>query len=425
VSSPAAREVGLSTRGRCLLAGGAATAACAVLLDERDLLRIGTFAALLPLLALLLVLAARRALRAERTLVPPRLSLDRAAAVELRVSATTPLGAMLRALLGTLRLTDGVPDAAGPDPDAPPRFLVSRLRAREGLRLSYPLRPAQRGVHRIGPLHARATDPLGLAAVSRELAGTDRLVVLPRVVPLRGLPAAHGGGEGTAGTAPAQQGKGVSDVLVRPYRHGDELRRVHWRSTARHDELMVRLEERPWRGGTTVLLDRRDAAHRGHGPGASIEFAISLAASIGVHLYGRGEPVTLLTEDGAELTDRGPGGGSDALLDALAAVRPSAQRELTGLPGRPETGLIAVLGALGPGDLEVLVAGRAGGGLAVLLDAATWAPAGGTAPDPADVPAAASALRRAGWLVAVAAAGASPAVVWAELTRTDRAAGVR
>jgi uncharacterized protein (DUF58 family) len=420
VPSPTAREVGLSTRGRCLLAGGAATAACALLLDERDLLRIGAFAALLPLLALLLVLGTRRALRADRTLVPPRLSVDRAAAVELRVSAGTLLGA----LLGTLRLTDGVPDAAGPDPDAPPRFLVSRIRARDGWRSSYPLRPAQRGVHRIGPLHARATDPLGLAEVSRDLAGADRLVVLPRVVPLRGLPAAHGGGEGTAGAAPAQQGKGVSDVLVRPYRHGDELRRVHWRSTARHDELMVRLEERPWRGGTTVLLDRRDAAHRGHGPGASIEFAISLAASIGVHLYGRGEPVTLLTEDGAELTDRGPGGGADALLDALAAVRPSAQRELTGLPGLPETGLIAVLGALGPGDLEVLIAGRAGGGLAVLLDAATWAPAGGTAPDPADVPAAASALRRAGWLVAVAAAGASPAAVWAQLTRTDRAAGV-
>jgi hypothetical protein len=83
-----------------------------------------------------------------------------------------------------------------------------------------------------------------------------------------------------------------------------------------------------------------------------------------------------------------------------------------------------VLGALGPGDLEVLIAGRAGGGLAVLLDAATWAPAGGTAPDPADVPAAASELRCAGWPVAVAAAGASPAAVWAQLTRTDRAAGV-
>ena len=47
----------LSTRGRCLIAAGIATAACAVPLAERDLLRVGAFATFLPLLALLLALA--------------------------------------------------------------------------------------------------------------------------------------------------------------------------------------------------------------------------------------------------------------------------------------------------------------------------------------------------------------------------------
>ena len=235
-------------------------------------------------------------MRARRTVLPARLPVDGAVTVEV--------GCPAERCSEALRLVDEVPDAAGPTADSPPRFLVSRIPRRDGLRLRYPLRPGLRGVHRIGPLVARATDPLGLAELSHELAGADRLVVLPRVVAAARVAGRPRPGADAAGAAPARQGTGLADVLVRPYQQGDELRRVHWRSTARHDELMVRQEERPWRGGTTVLLDRRDAAHRGRGPAASLEFAISLVASIGVHLIGRGAPVTVATEDGGQLIGR-------------------------------------------------------------------------------------------------------------------------
>jgi uncharacterized protein (DUF58 family) len=278
------------------------------------------------------------------------------------------------------------------------------------------LRPALRGVHRIGPLSGRAADPLGLAEFDRELAGADRLLVLPRVVALRGLPPALGAGDGIPGAAVAHQGLGASDVLIRPYRYGDELRRVHWRSTARHDELMVRLEERPWRGGTTVLLDRRDAAHRGRGAGSSLEFAVSLVASVCVHLIRRGEPVTLVTEDGGELTGPGPVAGAEPLLDALAALRPSARRDLGGPELRAGAGLLAVLGAIGPAGLPELLARRPGGGHAVLLDTATWDPTRATGGVEGGVEAAASTLRGAGWRVVVARSGTGPDAVWAELT---------
>ncbi|MDN5751308.1 MAG: DUF58 domain-containing protein, partial [Pseudonocardia sp.] len=287
------RFSGLTTRGRCLLAAGAATAGSAIVLDERDLLRVGVFVALLPLLALLLAARTRRLVRVSRIISPARVPAGTAVDVGLHVTGGT--------LLGALRLADTVPDAAGPSATAPPRFTVHRLAAGSGALLTYPLRPLQRGVHRIGPLAARATDPLGLAEFERELAAPARLVALPRIGTLLGRPQAVGSGQGTPGAALAYQGQGRSDVLVRPYRHGDELRRVHWRSTARHDELMVRLEERPWRSGATVLLDRRDSAHRGHGPDASLELAVSLAASICAHLAGRGDVVSLVTEDGAEL----------------------------------------------------------------------------------------------------------------------------
>ncbi|OLT20098.1 hypothetical protein BJF78_35840 [Pseudonocardia sp. CNS-139] len=398
------RFSGLTTRGRCLLAGGIATAVCAIALDERDLLRVGVFVAVLPVFALLLAARTRRTVRADRELSPGRVPVGTPVTVGLRLSGGP--------LIGALRLADTAPDAAGPSPESPPRFTVHRLSSRNGGAVTYPLRPMLRGVHRVGPLTGTARDPLGLAEFERELAPADRLVVLPRVVPLRGLPPAIGAGEGTPGAALAHQGQGASDVLIREYRQGDELRRVHWRSTARYDELMVRLEERPWRGGMTVILDRRDAAHRGRGPESSLEFAISMAASVCVHMLGRGEPLNLVTEDGIELTAPGAG-AQEALLDSLAALRPSARTDLGGPELASGTDVLAVLGALGPGQVEALIARRAGGGHAILLDTATWDPArgagrngGGSAAGPA------AALRRAGWHVTIASSGVTPARVW-------------
>ncbi|MFR9802907.1 DUF58 domain-containing protein [Pseudonocardia sp. RS010] len=393
------RTVGLTVRGRSLLAGGVATAVCAVVLDERDLLRIGLVVCLLPLVSLLLTVRTRRSVRADRTLLPGRSATGAPVEVALGLGGGPVLGA--------LRLADTVPDAAGPVPPTPPRFTVHRIGAR-GARVTYPLRPVLRGAHRVGPLTARAVGALGLAEFTREMLGPDRLLVVPRVVALHGAPQALGSGEGLPGAA-AQQGQGSPDVMVRTYRQGDELRRVHWRSTARHDELMVRLEERPWHAGVTVLLDRRDGAHRGHGAGASLEFAVVLAASIGAHLLRRGEPVEVVSEDGAPVA---AGEGLDPLLDGLAVLRPAARPDLSGPSTAPGRDLVAVLGACTPEHAGQLAGRHPGGGYAILLDTATWDGAGGPAPGPA---AAAEVLRRAGWHVAVATADHAPEQAWAAL----------
>ena len=399
----------LSTRGRCLLAAGIATAACAVPLAERDLLRVGAFAAVLPLLALLLALATRRTVRVQRTLSSHRLPVGAEATVTLQVTGG--------AAVGPLELVDTAPDAAGPA--APPRFVVSSRARGTAAAVQYHLHPVRRGVHRIGPLVAYGTDPLGLADFARTVPGTDRLLVLPRTVPLRGVPHALGSSDGAHGAGAAGSGQGRSDVLVRPYRSGDELRRVHWRSTARHDELMVRLEERPWRGGVTVLLDRRAGAHRGHGPGASLEWAVTFAASACVHLIDRGEPVELVTEDGAAAVSPGAPSGGDGVLDALATLRPSARTDLGG-PALPGSGdVLAVLGSTAADELPALLARCPGQGHAVLLDVGSWgsgrSPVFSAAGAAAPVEETTAALRGAGWAVTVAARGDRPEDVWDEL----------
>ena len=84
--------------------------------------------------------------------------------------------------------------------------------------------------------------------------------------------------------------RGDDDVIPREYRHGDDLRRVHWRSTARVRRADGAPRGAARRAGRTVLLDTRRHAHRGAGPGSAFEWAVSALASVGVYIARRGYP---------------------------------------------------------------------------------------------------------------------------------------
>jgi hypothetical protein len=169
-------------------------------------------------------------------------------------------------------------------------------------------------------------------------------------------------------------------VVPRAYRDGDELRRVHWRSTARYGELMVRREEQRWRNRAMVLLDTRRDAHSGSGVSSSFEFAVSAAASIGVHLARSGM-------DGQLVTDQGPVSGTgvfeDVLLDALSVMSMSRGESLAGgLAAMRASGgglLIVVAGRMSAAVARQLAAARHSGGQAIALLLATSSWSGHTA----------------------------------------------
>jgi uncharacterized protein (DUF58 family) len=426
----------LTIRGWCLLTAGLVAALCAVLLNERDLLRVAAFAVALPLLAILAVGLTQVRLLAMRDSGPRRTPAGSDREVRLAVSSTGLLGGRLlgarlldgRLLCGKLLLEDAVPSVlAASLPDNCARFAVSRLPRSGAIRLNYSLHLVERGVHTLGPLVARITDPLGLAEYRCTLAGIDRLVVTPVVATLTGMPAGGELGTGAAGAGRVGAGTGQDAVVVRSYRQGDDLRQVHWRTTARRDELMVRVQEWPWRGGVTVLLDHRAAAHRGSGPTSSLEYAVSLAASVYVHLVRQRQRVRLVTEEGVAHA-----GGTDVTtqtidtgLEALAALRARHQPDFTSGPalaGRYE--LIAVLGAVGPAVVEQLLAHRPRGtrSHAVLLDVAAWSVAGevSTVAVGADPAQAARLLVAAGWSVTVARPEQAPSLVWNHLCISSR-----
>jgi uncharacterized protein (DUF58 family) len=411
---------GLTTRGRCLLAAGIAAAVCSFVLNERDLLRVAIFVVALPLLVAVFISATRLRIGATRALRPQRVAVGGNGEVQLELWRSGRLPA------GEILLEDGVPYALG----SRPRFVVERLPHDRRVALRYPLQPVLRGIQQVGPLRATITDPFGLCEFERELIGHSRLVVVPRVVPLWGLPSGAGIGVGDDGTVRLHAGQGEADVIVRQYRQGDDLRKVHWRSTARRDEIMVRVEERPWRGGTTVLLDHRAAAHHGSGPAASLEWAVSFAASAALHLRRSGHRVRLVSEHGATLADT-PGDGGDhydhVVLDALAALQPAHQRDIT-LAGDPADGqeLIAVLGTVSTEAVHELAQFRPRGirSLAVLLDTPTWS-AGVSAPEQraAATEDSAALLRASGWGVVIAGPGSPMPQVWAELCQAGARRG--
>ncbi|PRX51131.1 uncharacterized protein (DUF58 family) [Prauserella shujinwangii] len=407
---------GLTTRGRCLLAAGVAAAVCAVVLNERDLLRVAVFVVALPLFVAVLASASKVRIGAARRLLPDRVAVGGQGEVQIDLWRTGRLPA------GEVLLEDGVPYALG----SRPRFVVERLPQHQSVALRYPVQPVLRGIQQVGPLRATITDPFGLCEFERELIAHSRLVVVPRVVSLWGFPTGAGLGSGDDGSIRLHAGQGETDVVVRQYRQGDDLRKVHWRSTARRDEIMVRVEERPWRGGTTVLLDHRAAAHHGTGPTASLEWAVEFAASVCLHLRRAGHRVRLVSEHGRVLADTPGAGGpqyDNVVLDALAALQPAHERDITtGFDPAEGQELIAVLGTVSNEAVDQLAKYRPRGvrSLAVLLDTPAWS--GGVSASEqrsAATEESAALLRAVGWGVVVAGPGSSPAQVWTELCRTS------
>lgn len=406
---------GLTTRGRCLLAAGLAAAVCSIFLKERDLLRVAVFVVALPIIVCMLTAVARVGLQAVRTIVPIRVPVGGRAEVALHIRSTGRLPT------GGLLIQDGVPYALG----GKPRFVIEHLPRHTGTQLRYTVHPMLRGIQQIGPLKATITDPFGLAEFERDLALTSRLIVVPRVARLAGVPGGSGLGSGEDGSVRLNAGQGDDDAIVRPYRQGDDLRKVHWRSTAKRDEMMVRVEERPWRGGTTILLDHRAVAHRGTGSAASLEWAISFAASVCLHLHRHGHRIRLVTESGRLLVgDSGDGTHHDnAVLDSLAALEPNHQRDLDcrSDPGHGQE-LVAIIGAVTPESLGQLIRHRtrSSRSLAVLLETPSWGPSDMPAPD---LQGSIALLHGAGWGVTVAQPEVPMNRVWANLCRTGSKRG--
>ncbi|MBM0240062.1 DUF58 domain-containing protein, partial [Micromonospora sp. ATA32] len=182
-----------------------------------------------------------------------------------------------------------------------------RLRPGRDTEVRYDVPTRQRGVLPVGPLRVTRRDPLGLVALARPYGGTVPVWVHPRIHPLRAVPT--GAGRSLDGRVDKVPHGSITFDALREYVVGDELRRVHWRTSARVGELMVRENVDTSLPRIVVLLDNRAAAHpdRADGVAETFESGCEAAASIVTAAFREDLPVTLLLNRAAAHPDRADG----------------------------------------------------------------------------------------------------------------------
>lgn len=224
------------------------------------------------------------------------------------------------------------------------RFEIASIRPGAVANTRYRVTCSPRGELVLGPPGIRIQDRLEL--VRRRTRGVreeDTILVLPAVEKFQHNPRGAGVDLGTTRTRPEPYLKGAEDFSsLREYRSGDDLRRVHWPSTARLDEIMIRQMETPRETRGLVLLDTRPHSYEDDD---AFERAVSGAASALSSLVRAGY-VTDLWAGGSDTVD---GFHLEIALERLALVT------------RRKVGLLTLQGQLRHrgGGLLVLVTGVA------------------------------------------------------------------
>jgi uncharacterized protein (DUF58 family) len=382
---------------------------------------------LLPLGAWLVVRTGHRQVGATRTVRPLRAPQGERFTVELAVENAG------RFDTGVLLVTDRVPFQLG----AAARFVLPSVPSGARERIRYTLQAAARGRYAVGPTIARLSDPFDLAQTTLSLAQASEVIVHPRV---ERLPAPGFSGEFAA--APVARVRrlntaGEEFYTTREYREGDDLRKVHWRSSAKRGELMIRQDESPRQARALVVVDLRRRAHHGTDEHGSLERAVSAAASVVVRLAASGFELACLTDDGHEVRPAGRADAAVAILDFLATVTPSSGDSLGPLAAHVaragEGLLVAVLAVPSADEAAALARCRQSfsGTLALLVRPDSWGvrSARETAEADARTAGVAALLERAGWRTATLERGEALGVPWRHLTRahggSGRLAGLR
>ncbi|MGY6497986.1 MAG: DUF58 domain-containing protein [Microcella sp.] len=397
-------------RGVIFALVGVAIVTLAYLIERPELLAVGVVAVAAPLIALVVVATGRPRVRVSRHLDPV------VATVGEPVTVTVTVAGRSRAAEWVERVPMR-PGFAGPGrlPD------VRRTRP---ARFSYRYWPAERGLVAVGPLLIEERDPVALAVrVTDTMAEATQLVV-PQLVPLAPGPVPEPSTEAGPRSSRSRE-RADDDVITREYRNGDALRRVHWRVTARHGELMVRQDE-PQAGPHSRLIVDTDPAgyldidRRGLRPGppsgASFEWAVRMAASSAAHLVERGYAVDLATSTAQAsqppLADAP--GISAALAPVLGELALLRVNSADGAPppreAHPSVPLIAIASVPQAATIDWMLAQRAPGTVAVLM--LVTPPGMADAPD---VVALADDFARAGWQVARVDASVPVDAAWRRL----------
>jgi uncharacterized protein (DUF58 family) len=286
----------ITTRGYGLLAAGALLLAAGFWFGYPELAALGA-AAIVAVVGALAFVAWRPRLTVSRIVDPDRVMRGEPSRVTLHVAnASRFFGASLVAR-DRLALADGrsASSRAGGTVPVP----LVRLRPGKVTTVAYGVPTRRRGVIDIGPLEVSRRDPLALVGVVRRYGGQNKVWVRPRVHVITAVPV--GLSRSMDGRIDRVPHGSITFAALREYVMGDDLRHVHWRTSARVGELMVREHVDTSLPRIVILLDDRAEAHLPDGGGgeSTFEAACEGAASVLVAAYREDVQVELQLLSGA------------------------------------------------------------------------------------------------------------------------------
>ncbi len=186
----------------------------------------------------------------------------------------------------------------------------------------------------LGPTSIKLSDPLGFAEVTRVFEIYQPLTLYPRWEPIAWLPI-YGGrlrfSEHTKSTS--KTARGLDFYGIRQYHRGDSMRHIHWRSVARHDELMVKQFEFPASSTVHMFLDLHRRRRRGLGSTTTLTATTRLAASVAAHVVDEGHRIGLYGQGNRNLHLPPRGGDRQlfAILESLIDIKQEGDMELSEL----------------------------------------------------------------------------------------------
>jgi uncharacterized protein (DUF58 family) len=341
-----AGRVGLTPRGWAVLAVSVSLALGAFLFGIEELYSVAAAGVVLIVAARAWVASRRWDVRVVRHVRPARVPAGVPARVEL---AVVNHGHDPSPILAARDPFDGGRRWA--------RFLVAPLDPGELRWAAYSLPTSRRGVFELGPLQLELSDPFGLTRVGTIGCPTSSLTVHPRVDSIRSPAWPAEPDPDMRVPQPVVGRLGDEFYGLREYRIGDDLRRVHWVSTARTDQLMIRQPENLLQGRLTIAVDLRAGVQDAD----TLEASLSAAASVAMAGIRSRVHVRVVSTSGIDSGFGASAAHGAAILDLLAAAAPLPGTTLADdLPfGAGTAGPLVLITTQGASETDLSAATRA------------------------------------------------------------------
>lgn len=298
--------------GRSLLIGSILVIIAGRLLGLTELVAVGVCGPVLLIVAWLVRVLSPTLLTVDRRVTPTQVSVGERIVVHL---AVRNIG---RRRSHAVRLVDPISRSSDSSPAPRAVVAIDALRPGSTIDATYAMDTPRRGLIAVGPMHVSHSDPFGLLTWATPGPPSTQLIVLPRV----DMVAPPGVGQGHDQSSflirnPKPAIAGDEFATLREYVPGDELRKVHWATSARRDTLMVRRDDQTRQARCTIVVDTRRAIHSED----SLDEAVSAAASIAAAATRRGNELRIVTTGGLDSLAGTGTAHLDQVLRELAMVQ--------------------------------------------------------------------------------------------------------